>query len=38
MNTNDNIHEAETSLTKLLVRLAQGDEIIISKSGKPMAR
>lgn len=38
MNQNVNIHEAKTSLSKLLVRVALGDEIIISKSGKPMAR
>lgn len=38
MNVNVNIHEAKTSLSKLLVRVAQGDEIIISKSGKPMAK
>ena len=38
MNKNVNIHEAKTNLSKLLVRVSLGDEIIISKSGKPMAK
>lgn len=38
MKTNVNMHEAKTSLSKLLVKVLQGDEIIISKSGKPMAK
>lgn len=38
MNTTINIHEAKTNLSKLLAKVMQGDEIIISKSGKPMAK
>ncbi len=33
-----NIHEAKTHLSRLLVRVAAGEEIIISKAGKPLAR
>jgi prevent-host-death family protein len=33
-----NIHEAKTHLSKLLARVAAGEEIIISKAGKPVAR
>ena len=33
-----NIHEAKTHFSKLIERIAQGEEIIIAKSGKPMAR
>ena len=33
-----NIHEAKTHLSRLLNRVAAGDEIIIAKAGKPMAR
>ncbi len=33
-----NIHEAKTHLSKLLTRVAAGEEIIISKAGKPVAR
>ena len=33
-----NVHEAKTHLSKLLARVANGEEIIISKSGKPIAR
>jgi prevent-host-death family protein len=32
------IHEAKTQLSKLLRRVATGEVIIISKSGKPIAR
>jgi prevent-host-death family protein len=32
------VHEAKTHLSRLLERVAAGDEIIISKSGKPVAR
>jgi prevent-host-death family protein len=38
MATTVNIHEAKTNLSKLLVRVANGEEIIISKSGKPIAK
>ena len=33
-----NIHEAKTHLSKLLARVAAGEEIIISKAGRPLAR
>jgi prevent-host-death family protein len=33
-----NIHEAKTHLSKLLERVASGEEIIIAKAGKPVAR
>ena len=33
-----NIHEAKTHLSRLLVRVAQGEEIIIAKAGRPLAR
>ena len=33
-----NIHEAKTHLSKLIERAANGEEIIICKSGKPVAK
>lgn len=33
-----NTHEAKTQLSKLLERAAAGEDIIIAKSGKPVAR
>lgn len=33
-----NLYEAKTSLSKLVDRAAAGEEIIIAKSGKPLAR
>jgi len=33
-----NIHEAKTHLSRLVDRAAGGEEIIIAKSGKPVAR
>lgn len=33
-----NIHQAKTHLSKLLLRVQDGEEIIIAKSGKPCAR
>jgi len=33
-----NIHEAKTHLSKLLQRVIAGEEIVIAKSGKPVAR
>jgi prevent-host-death family protein len=33
-----NTHEAKTQLSKLLERAAAGEEIIIAKAGRPMAR
>jgi len=33
-----NIHEAKTRLSKLLERVAGGEEVIIAKAGKPVAK
>jgi prevent-host-death family protein len=33
-----NIHEAKTHFSKLLARVSGGEEVLISKSGKPIAR
>ncbi len=33
-----NVHEAKTHFSKLLVRLSQGEEIVIGKAGRPVAR
>jgi prevent-host-death family protein len=33
-----NIHEAKTHLSKLLRRVVAGEEIIISKAGRPLAK
>ena len=33
-----NIHEAKTHLSGLLVRVRQGEEIVIAKDGEPIAR
>lgn len=33
-----NIHEAKTHLSKLLRRVATGEEITISKAGQPIAK
>jgi prevent-host-death family protein len=33
-----NVHEAKTHLSRLLVRVAAGEEVVISRSGKPVAR
>jgi len=33
-----NIHEAKTHLSRLLRRVAAGEEVIISRAGKPIAR
>jgi prevent-host-death family protein len=33
-----NIHEAKTQLSRLVEEAAAGEEIVIAKSGKPMAR
>jgi len=35
---NVNVHEAKTHLSRLLVMVMAGDEIIINKSGKPVAK
>jgi prevent-host-death family protein len=33
-----NVYEAKTHLSKLLARVSEGEEIIIAKGGKPIAR
>ena len=33
-----NIHEAKTHLSKLIERVGQGEEIIIGRAGRPVAR
>jgi prevent-host-death family protein len=33
-----NIHEAKTHLSRLIERLADGEEIVIAKAGKPVAK
>jgi len=33
-----NIHEAKTHLSKLLARVKEGEEIVIAKAGKPIAK
>lgn len=33
-----NVHEAKTHLSRLLKRVEQGEEIVIGKAGRPVAR
>ncbi|MEM1025836.1 MAG: type II toxin-antitoxin system Phd/YefM family antitoxin [Myxococcota bacterium] len=33
-----NVHEAKTHLSKLLARVQGGEEIVIAKGGRPVAR
>lgn len=33
-----NIHEAKTHLSRLLARVAQGEEIVIARAGRPVAK
>jgi prevent-host-death family protein len=33
-----NIHEAKTHLSRLLTRVSSGEEVIIARAGKPVAR
>jgi prevent-host-death family protein len=33
-----NIHEAKTNLSRLLSRVAAGEEVVIARAGKPIAR
>jgi prevent-host-death family protein len=37
MTVNVNIHEAKTHLSRLLERVANGERVIISKAGRPVA-
>ena len=36
--TEVNIHEAKTHLSRLLAKVAAGEEVIIAKAGKPVAK
>ena len=36
--TEVNIHEAKTQLSKLLRRVAAGEEIVIARAGRPVAK
>ncbi len=36
--TEVNVHEAKTHLSQLLRRVAAGEEIVIARAGKPVAR
>jgi prevent-host-death family protein len=38
MNQMVNVHEAKTHLSRLLQRVIDGEEIVIAKAGKPVAR
>jgi prevent-host-death family protein len=38
MSLKVNIHEAKTQFSKLIKRVGNGEEVIISKAGKPVAR
>ncbi len=33
-----NIHEAKTNFSKILERVLNGEEVVIAKAGKPVAR
>jgi prevent-host-death family protein len=33
-----NVHEAKTHLSRLLERVAAGEEVVIAKAGRPVAR
>lgn len=33
-----NVHEAKTQLSRLLARVLAGEEVVIAKAGKPIAR
>jgi prevent-host-death family protein len=33
-----NVHEAKTQFSKLLERVMKGEEVVIAKAGKPVAR
>jgi prevent-host-death family protein len=38
MSHSVNLYEAKTKLSQLVERAARGEEIVIAKSGKPMAK
>lgn len=33
-----NVHQAKTQLSRLLVQVEAGDEVVIARNGKPIAR
>lgn len=33
-----NVHEAKTHLSRLLARVAAGEEVVLARAGKPIAR
>ena len=33
-----NVHEAKTQLSQLLQRISMGEEVVIARAGKPVAR
>ncbi len=33
-----NVHEAKTNLSRLLARVEAGEEVVIARNGKPVAR
>lgn len=38
MQTTVNIHDAKTHLSRLLVKVAKGHEIVIARAGRPVAK
>lgn len=38
MSVKINIHDAKTHLSRLLMRVCEGEEVVIAKAGKPVAR
>jgi prevent-host-death family protein len=38
MHKTVNVHEAKTHLSRLLERVSEGEEVVISKAGRPVAR
>lgn len=38
MSTTVNIHEAKTNLSRLLEQVRNGEDVVIAKAGKPVAR
>ena len=33
-----NVHEAKTHLSRLLIQVEEGEEVVIARSGKPVAK
>lgn len=38
MSVTVNVHDAKTQFSRLLARVGEGEEVIIAKAGKPVAR